>query len=365
MRPRTAAAAAVVAVGLLTGACSVDATEQPAENMVLNLGGQVVRLDGLDARPEVIGGYPAGGEGIDVYTLTDPRQMPSGEVVGIRDGTAVAIDLDDVEKATVLAPAVDWFPAAAEQRIWAVTEPEDDTACDRGDLPKTARSRVQVAEHDTDGRPARRTLTLPCGVDPIADTAAGIVAERITDEIPGKGNAATAQTAVVLLDDSGRPERVIAESGTVLAAAGHRIVMSTELCAEETCTETGAAVYDTETKERQALPQCAADGFSGQGIIDATGRWYAAAVGAGDGRPSLSVVDLEERSCQDLGSFPGLSEGTDMPDDLSAVWSGAHLVLLDPSSGDVVTHNVLSDETARRKRPVDVTNGGQVWGAAD
>jgi hypothetical protein len=289
--------------------------------------------------------------------------MPSGEVVGIRDGTAVAVDLDDVEKATVLAPAVDWFPAAAEQRIWTVTELEDDTACDRGELPKAARSRVRIAEHDTDGRPAQRTLTLPCGVQPVADTAAGIVAERITGEISGEGNAAAAQTAVVLLDKSGRPGRTIAESGSVLAAAGDRIVMSAERCTEESCTETGAAVYDTETDERQALPECAAGGPSGQGVIDSTGRWYATAVGADVGRPSLTVIDLEKRSCQEVGSFPGLSQGTDMPDDLSAVWSGANLVLLDPSSGDVVTHNVLSDDTARRKRPVDVTNGGQVWGA--
>jgi hypothetical protein len=364
MRPRTAAAAAAIAAGLLTSACSADTGDQPAQDMVLNLGGQVIRLDTIDAKPKTIGSYPTGGEGIDVYTLTDPRQMPSGEVVGIRDGTAVAIDLDEVEKATALAPAVGWFPAAAEQRIWTVTEPDNDTTCDRDELPKTARSRVQVAEHDTNGRPAQRTLTLPCGVEPIADTAAGIVAEQITEEIPNEGNSATAQTAVVLLDKSGRPDRTIAKSGSVLASAGHRIIMNVERCTDQTCTETDATVYDTSTNKRHAFPECATGGPSGQGVIDNSGRWYATAVGAGDEHPSLVVIDLEKQTCQDLGSFPGLTEGTDIPDNLSAVWSDTNLLLLDPSSGDVVTHNVLSDDTTRRQRPVDVTNGGQAWGAS-
>ncbi|WP_432092177.1 hypothetical protein [Streptomyces sp. bgisy100] len=367
MTPRSTAGAAIIAACLLATGCSSDTAEEPAQHIVLNLGGQVVELDTVDSRPRTVGTYPKGGEDLDVFTLTTPRQMPSGEVVGIRDGAAVVVSLDAVEKATALGPAVDWFPATTDGRIWTVTEPEDDTACDREELPESARARVRIADHDIVGRPAKRTITLGCGIEPVAETAAGIAAHRITDDIPSEGNGASGRTAVVLLGERGQPERTVAESGTIHAAAGHRIIMSVDHCTAEACTsretESRNTIYDTESKKRQVFPKCDTGEPSGSGAIDSTGRWYATVTGAERERPTLSVVDLNERTCRDIGPFPGLAEGSDLPDALSAVWTGANLVLLDPSSGDVATHHAPSGATAHRKRSVDVTNGGQVWGA--
>ncbi|MEU7007897.1 hypothetical protein [Streptomyces sp. NPDC046332] len=339
--------------------CSQDSSdEKSAKGIVLDLGGEIAVLKDFDSKPEIVGYRPEGTETLDTYRLTSPGQLASGDIVGIRDGGAVAISPDEPGKATLLAEATAWFPSVDSGKVWVVTEQARATACPGEQVPTTVRARYTIAEHETSGRPARRVLPLPCGMQPVAQTSGGIVAQQTTGDDAVSGTAARARTSVVMLDKSGAVGSVVAKDSTVVAAHADRIVWRPDDCTAASCTK----VYNVQTKKSQNAPVCEAGDSVGTGALAAGGRWYATAIRTDSGN-HLGVLDLERNSCRDLGPFSALEQTTDVDKELGAMWSGSNLFLLDQRTGELVEHNAPTGRVEQRREPLTVTNGAQVWGA--
>lgn len=92
-----------------------------------------------------MGQRPDGTETLDTHRLTAPRQLDTGDIVGIRDGGVVAISPDDPVKATSLGQATAWFPSVDKGKVWAVTE-QTAADCEGRGLPTTVRAKHTVAD---------------------------------------------------------------------------------------------------------------------------------------------------------------------------------------------------------------------------
>ncbi|MEV7568092.1 hypothetical protein [Streptomyces tanashiensis] len=350
-------AATVLAIAGAAGCSQDDTDEQPAQGVVVNLGGEIAVLKRIDAKPEIVGPRPDGTEKLDTYRLTAPRQLSAGDIVGIRDGGVVAISPDDPSKATLLGQATAWFPGVDSGKVWAVTE-QSAAACEGQELPTTVRAKYTAAEHETSGRPARRVISMPCGIEPVAQTSQGIVAHQTTGDVTGSGNAARARTSVVLLDQSGAVSRVVAEAATVLAADADQIVWRADECATGACTE----IYDVQARKSRNAPTCEAGDPVGTGALSPGGRWYATAIRTDNGT-HLGVLDLDEDSCRDLGAFTALDKTADLDESLAATWSRANLLMIDQATGELIELNAPTGHVERRREALPVTNEAQIWGA--
>ncbi|KQX49307.1 hypothetical protein ASE09_20665 [Streptomyces sp. Root66D1] len=350
-------AATVLAIAGVAGCSQDDTGEQSAQGVVVNLGGEIAVLKRIDAKPEIVGPRPDGTEKLDTYRLTAPRQLSSGDIVGIRDGGIVAISPDDPSKATLLGQATAWFPGVDNGKVWAVTE-QSVAACEGQELPTTVRAKYSAAEHETSGHPARRVISMPCGIEPVGQTRQGIVAHQTTGDVTGSGNAARARTSVVLLDQNGAVSAVVAEGATVLAADADQIVWRADECATGACIK----IYDVQARKSRNAPTCEAGDPVGSGTIAPGGRWYASAVRTDHGT-HLGVLDLDEDSCQDLGAFTALDKTADLDESLAAAWSQANLLMIDQATGELIEYNAITGHVERRREALSVTNGAQVWGA--
>jgi len=355
--------AVTVAVTVLAS-CSQgeeDAKAGPARGIVVDLGGRLAVLDSLDAEPRIVGEREEDTEKFDGYHLTGPRRLAEGgRIVGIRQGTAVAVSAEDPMRAVLVAPAADWFPSSDGKRLWTVTEQPTDVACQGQQLPKTVRARYTAADHEPSGRPARRTLTLPCGYRPVAESIEGLVAEQTTADTPTEGTVAVARTRVVLMDRAGTAAaRTVTESGTALGAAGKHILWRGDGCTQAACTQ----VYDTLRHASGPVPSCPSGTPVGRGALDPTGRWYATVLRADDG-DRVAVLDLDRNGCKDVGRFAGLPEGDkDLGDGLTVSWSGAELLLLDATGGELHGMDARTGRTEHRNRRLELGDGAQIWGA--
>lgn len=200
-RHRRLGLVAVCAVTALAAAgvsgCSQDAAdEQPSQGFVTNLGGEIAVLEGMDGKPEIVGQRPDGTETLDTYRLTAPRQLDTGDIVGIRDGEVVAISPDDPVKAPSLGQATAWFPSVDKGKVWAVTE-QTAADCEGRGLPTTVRAKYTVAEHETSGRPA----VLDLGENSCRDLGAFAALDETADL--DESLAATWSRANLLVIDQG------------------------------------------------------------------------------------------------------------------------------------------------------------------
>ncbi|MEW2084440.1 hypothetical protein [Streptomyces sp. NPDC005283] len=352
------AVALLVTVG--TTGCSQDSAEdRPARGIVVNLGGEVALLNDLDAKPEIVGKRPDGTEALDAYRLTDPRQLRSGEIVGIHDGGAVSLTPEHPDRSVLLGEATAWFPAADGKKLWTVTEGSTAAECGGQELPRTVRAKFTVTKRETTGRPSRQIVPLSCGIEPVAETAQGILAHQTTGDLTA-GKGAKAKTSVVLLNKDGTAvARVLAEAATALASSANRVVWRPDDCSASTCVKT----YDAQENKTKDAPDCEGGNPIGAGVIDPSGRWYATAVGAAGGS-RVAVLDLDRNSCRDLGKFPSLLDSdSDLDKTLAAAWSGSNLILLDQRSGELATLNAPSGRLERRDKAMSFTGGAQIWGA--
>ncbi|MEU9009563.1 hypothetical protein AB0D12_07220 [Streptomyces sp. NPDC048479] len=352
---------AAAALGLIgtAGCAQGDAADKTPRGIVVNLGGRIAVLEDINAKAKIVAERPEGTERLDVYQLTESRQLASGQILGIQDGSVVAIDAHTPQKAVVLAPATSWFPASRENAVWAVTEEPAATGCAGDKLPESVRARFTMTEHAVSGRPSRRTLALPCGLQPIAETSKGILAHQTTGDVPASGNAKTAQTRIVLLNKNATAiDQVLEESATILSAAGPRVVWKQDDCNAATCVK----AYDTGTKAAPKVPTCAKGYPVGRGVLDQSGRWYASAIHADDGT-HLAVLDLAQNKCTDLGDNQSLSDNNDLNADVAATWTKFSLLVLDARSGSLTSINAPSGKQEARDQDLDITQGAQVWGA--
>ncbi|MFB8399941.1 hypothetical protein [Streptomyces sp. NPDC055912] len=350
-RHRLTAVVLVAALGAV--GCSEDG-EGPPRGIVLNLGGRIAVLDKIDSRPDIVVDRPEGTEQLDVYKLTAPRQLATGHIIGISDGSVVAIEPAKPEQQVLLGPATSWFPTADGKKIWAVSEEPADTACAGQQPPPNVQSRFTVTEYETSGRPSQRTHTLQCGLQPLAETDQGIVAAQTTND-----DTSRIRTNLVLLaSDATAVRQSLARDAVLLAAGGHRLIWKQNDCDGAQCMK----VHDAEENGTANVPHCTQGEAVGRGSIDATGRWYASAI-RDNGGYRLAVLDLDEGSCKDLGTNAALEGNQDLDGPLSGTWSKSNLLVLDSATGSLVSFNAVSGKQDRRSENLDVTADGQVWGA--
>ncbi|MDI2129188.1 hypothetical protein [Yinghuangia seranimata] len=316
--------------------------------------GDILVLDRTDAEPRTVVARP---DGVDVAAgrlaadFAGRRQLPAGDLVGLRDGTLISVVVGKPEEAVLLAPASSWFAGADGTVVWAVTQAPPDQACAGEQVPEPLRRQFAMNDFAPNGRPGRHAVVLPCGFEPVADTPQGVVAQRAT--------AAAPRPALVVMDRQGTAAAAtVTEDGEALAAAGTRVVWKDNGCAREPCTQ----VYDTAKGRSAPLPACAAGPVAGRGVIDATGRRYAGIVRAADGS-RLAVLDLDGGTCTDLGPVGLTPADNDLDHAVAASWSGANLLVLDSRTGALTSHNAATHRTETRARPLRITEGAQVWGA--
>ncbi|GAA2838662.1 hypothetical protein GCM10010441_73790 [Kitasatospora paracochleata] len=355
-------AAAVGAAALALAACGSggqEAQSRPARGIAVDVGGRLAVLDGLDSEPRIVGERPPDTELLDGYHLAGARQLDRGLTVGIRQDTAMVVSTRDPMRAVMVGPAAALFPGTDGRRVWTVTEESPDTACAGQQLPATVRARYTAADHDTEGRPARRTVTLPCGFQPVGETVEGLVAEQTVGDRQGPSGA-VARTRVVLMDrDGAAAARTVADSGTVLGAAGRRLLWRSDDCADASCTQ----LYDTLSHSSAPAPTCTGGRPVGRGVLDPTGRWYATLV-RGDGASRLAVLDLDQRVCRDAGPVTGRpQDGDDLGGALTVGWSGGTLLVLDAGDGSLRTADARTGATGQRSHRLELGDGAQVWGA--
>ncbi|WP_158827830.1 hypothetical protein [Streptomyces sp. NRRL S-118] len=359
-RRRLLTATTVVGALVLVSGCGQgDGGSTTAGGIVLNLGGRIAVLDSIDAKPKIVVERPEGTEKLDVYRLAAPRQLANGRIAGVQDGSLVTVSPDTPEKTRLLGPAAAWFPAADNEKSWAVTEEPAATACG-GKLPPSVQSRFTITEHDTSGRPSRTKLSLPCGMAPVAQTPQGLLAHRTTEDAAGTGNGKIALTDIVLLDKKAQSvTQVIAKNATVLSTAGPRVVWKQNDCKGASCVN----VYSIDDRKSKPAPRCEAGDAAGRGAIDGSGRWYATAVGSGEAY-QVAILDLETGKCQEAGTYP-TAAGTeiDLEGALSATWSQSRLLVLDTESGALTSFDAATGKQEKRKDGLDVSKGAQVWGA--
>ncbi|MFE9259249.1 hypothetical protein [Streptomyces sp. NPDC006879] len=325
-RPWQWLAAAAAGALILTGCgAGEDPQTVSARGIVLNLGGRIGILDGIDAPVKIAAERPAGAEPTeDVFTLSGQSQLPTGEIVGVDDGALVAIDPASPERAVVLGPAVAWFASHQRHNAWAVTEEPAQTACAGQDLPESVTARYTVRQYALSGRPGPVGSALPCGIRPLADGGRGMIGLLTTADDSSLGNAKKARTDVVLLDPgTHQTSRTLAKDVTIVSAGGARVLWRQPDCGKADC----ITVYDTTAGKGQPLPDCDTGVPAGRGVVSADGRRYATALTT-QGHNHLAVLDLGEGRCKDLGPQASLT-GTDLDGPFKAAWSQANLLTLD------------------------------------
>ncbi|MEU3687908.1 hypothetical protein [Streptomyces narbonensis] len=360
-RPRAALPwlAAVLGALVLTGCSSDEPQAAPPRGIVLNLGGSIGILDEIDSPVKIAAKRPADAKpGEDIYTLTEQSQLSSGEIVGIDDGTLVSLEPVRPERATVLGPAVTWFPSQQEHKAWAVTEQPAPTACAGEDLPESVTARYAVRQHNLSGRPGPEGYALPCGIRPLADSAQGVIGLLTMTDDSSAGNAKKARTDVVLLDaKTHRPTRTLARNASVVSTGPSRVIWRQEDCGKSGC----ITAYDTAANKNTPLPDCTAGTPAGRGVISADGRWYATALTTTTAANHLAVLDLAEGDCKDLGQQANLS-GTDLDGPLEVAWSQTNLLTLDTTNGALANFNAASGQKTDRKSNLSITGTAQIWG---
>jgi hypothetical protein len=332
-------------------------SQSPPRDIVLNLGGEVATLKDLEARPQVIGARPAGADSADAYRLASPRQMASGDVVGIRDGGVVAIQPDKPSRAVLLGQASAWFPSSDGKQLWAVTEEPAETACAGQQVPKSVSARFTVHKYETTGRPARTTLALACGLQPIADTSRGLLAMRTTGDAETTSTGARAVTDIVLLNSRGdAATETIATNASVVSASSQRVIWRNDTCSKSNCTY----AYEVDPKKSIPVPSCKAGDTVGVGTLDPSGRWYVTALRAN----RLAILDLDENTCRDLDTPPEQdSSNSDLGETFTTTWAGPNLLLLDQRTGTLASINAATGTSDQRTDPLPVTNQAQFWSA--
>ncbi|WP_307054255.1 hypothetical protein [Streptomyces achromogenes] len=331
----------------------------PPQGIVLDLDGQVAVLPTVGSRPKVVGPRPEGTEKLDAYQLDNPRQLASGRIAAIRRGSLVAISPGTPTRATLVAPASDWFVSSDGQHVWAVTEEPAATACAGAESAQGVTARYTAAEHETNGRPSHHILKLPCGYEPVADTPKGVLAQQTTDSTSPSGNGSRSITRIVIMNAAATSAtHTLTEDGTIIDAAKQRVVWHDDNCSRGSCFN----VYDTDSGKSSALPACLENQPVGVGELDSSGRWYTTIEQTADSK-RLAVIDLEKGSCKDLGNFPSLELGdANLNSALPVAWTGANLVVLDTQSGELTSYNAVSGKSEERVR-LSVGDGAQVWGA--
>ncbi|MEV6617287.1 hypothetical protein AB0N31_26230 [Streptomyces sp. NPDC051051] len=356
---------ALLALGLVTAmatACGPgeddgDSRSAP-HDIVVNLGGEVVVLDDLNASPRVVGPRPAGAENADAYRLAGPRQLASGQIIGIRDGGVVAIEPSKPGTAVLLGQAGAWFPAADGKRLWAVTEEPADTACNGLDLPQSVVARYTVTRYETSGRPSRTTSKAACGLRPVADTSRGLLALRTTGDTGGGGTGVRAVTDLVLLDDrANTATETVATNASLVATAGNRVIWRDDTCGKGTCTH----VYDLDKRKNAPAPSCEGGDTVGVGTLDPSGHWYLSALRTN----RLAILDLNDNTCQEqeLDALPAAGS-SDLDETFGIAWSGPHVLLLDQRSGALTAVDASHHKTDKRTEPLPVGNQAQIWSAS-
>ncbi|MFG3248242.1 hypothetical protein [Streptomyces sp. NPDC048187] len=332
-------------------------SQSPPHDIVVNLGGEVSVLEDLDARPRVVGPRPAGAEDADAYRLASPRQLASGEIVGIRDGGVVAIEPSKPDRAVLLGEAGAWFPSADTERLWAVNEQPAETACTGQEVPQSVSVRFTVSKYETSGRPSRTVLALPCGLQPIADTSRGLLALRTTGDTGGTGAGVRAVTDIVLLDSrADAVAETIATNASVVAASGNNVIWRDDACRKGSCTHT----YDVDKRKNSRTPSCESGDTVGVGTLDPSGRWYASRLRTN----RLAILDLQQDTCRVLDE-PAAPDSSDLEQTFAAVWSGHDLMLLDQRSGVLTSVNAADGKVDKRAEPLPVVNQAQIWGTAE
>ncbi|MGW7647088.1 hypothetical protein [Streptomyces bobili] len=356
---------ALLALGILTAtvtACGPgkdgDDSQSAPHDIVVNLGGEVAVLDDLNATPRVVAPRPAGAESADAYRLASPRQLASGELIGIRDGGVVAIEPRKPGKAVLLGQAGAWFPAADGKQLWAVTEEPADTACNGLDLPQSVSTRYTVTLYETSGRPSRTTLKAVCGLRPVADTSQGLLALRTTGDTGGGGTGVRAVTDIVLLNTrADTATETVATNASVVAAAGNHVIWRDDTCDKGNCTH----VYNIEKRKNASAPSCKGGDTVGVGTLDPSGYWYVSALRTNH----LAILDLNEKTCQEqeLDALPAAGS-SDLDQNFGTAWSGPNLLLLDQRSGALTSVNAPHNTTDKRAEPLPVVNQAQIWSAS-
>ncbi|MFH8805100.1 hypothetical protein ACH4F6_37080 [Streptomyces sp. NPDC017936] len=354
---------ALLALGMLTamaGACGPgeddDDSRSAPHDIVVDLGGEVAVLDDLNASPRVVGPRPAGAENADSYRLAGPRQLASGQIIGIRDGGVVAIEPRNPDRAVLLGRAGAWFPAADGERLWAVTEEPADTACPGQELPQTVTARYTATLYETSGRPSRTTLKAACGLQPVADTAQGLLAVRTTGDAQGGGTGVRAVTDIVLLDArAATATATVATDASLLAATGDHVIWHDDTCTKATCTH----VYDLDQRKNAPAPSCKSGDTVGTGTLDPSGHWYVSALRTN----RLAVLDLNDNTCHELDTPPAAGS-SDLDQTFAIAWAGPHVLLLDQRSGDLTSVNASHHRTDQRTEPLPVVDQAQIWSAS-
>ncbi|MFJ9430538.1 hypothetical protein ACIRQY_12795 [Streptomyces sp. NPDC101490] len=362
-RPRAALpwlVAAALGPLILTG-CTGDGSRAaaPPRGIVLNLGGSIGVLDEIDSPVKIAAERPAGaGPGEDIHALSEQSQLSSGEIVGIDDGSLVSLEPDRPERATVLGPAVTWFPSQRERKAWAVTEQPAPTACGGEELPESVTARYAVRPYDLSGRPGPQGYALPCGIRPLADSAQGLIGLLTTTDDSSVGNAKKARTDIVLLDAKTHlPTRTLAKNASVVSTGPARVIWRQEDCGKSGC----ITAYDTTANKKTQLPDCAAGTPAGRGVISADGRWYATVLTTTTAADHLAVLDLAEGGCEDLGQQANLS-GVDLDGPLEVAWSQSDLLVLDTTNGALTNFDAVSGRRTDRKSNLPITGTAQIWG---
>ncbi|WP_159025171.1 hypothetical protein [Streptomyces sp. MUSC 125] len=341
----------------LAAACGPgDGSQSSApHDVVVDLGGEVAVLKDLNSHPRIVGSRPAGAENADAYRLDSPRQLASGEVVGIRDGGVVAIEPSTPGRAVLLGQASAWFPSAEGKQLWAVTEESADTACAGQELPQSVSARFTVSKYETSGHPSRTKLTLPCGMRPVADTSRGLLAERTTGDTGGTGTGGRAVTNIVVLNArADTATKTIATNASVVAAASNRVIWRDDACNTGSCTHS----YDVDKPKSDHAPSCKGGDTVGVGTLDPSGRWYASVLRSNH----LAVLDLDQGTCHEVDALPTTNAG-DLDQTFAVAWSGQNLMLLDQRSGVLASMDASSTEIDKRSKPLSVVNQAQIWGA--
>lgn len=346
----------LAALAAACGPAEDGASQSAPHDIVVNLGGEIAVLEDLDARPRVVGPRPAGAENDDAYRLADQSRLASGEIVGIRDGGVVAIEPRKPDRAVLLGQAGAWFPSADGEQLWAVTEEPAAAACTGQELPHSVSARFTVSKYETSGRPSRTTLTLRCGLRPVADTPEGLLAVRTTGDTGGNGAGVRAVTDLVLLDArADAATETIATNASMVAAAGNRVIWRDDACRGGRCTH----VYDLEKRQSARAPSCGEGGEAvGVGTLDPSGRWYATDLRT----HHLAILDLSRGTCRKLDSLPA-PDSSDLGQTFGIAWSGPSLLLLDQRSGTLARANASDSKVDKRAEPLPVVNQAQIWSA--
>ena len=298
----------------------------------------------------------------DPLALIDIRQLDANTIAGIRGGRLLALNPEHPEKPRVIAPASTWFPDSQLTGGWTVTESLDQPACPGigGTTAGTIRYRLERRSLAS-GTVISAARALPCRMRPIADLRSGLVVSVFQDRVIGKGHGGVVPADIQLVSPATfQPVRTVLTEAVVLQAAGNTVIAAKDDCRSGNC----AVAVGMDNTDRAVLKSPADGGsFAGSGLLDPTGRYYAAAW-ISNGSTTLLVCDLREGTYHVLGPYFALTPGapSSLPDDMPSVWSGSRLLIVDPSKGTLTAYDAKAGATSTR---ADLTTTGtlQVWGA--